>query len=131
MKKKRRKPPRKNPAVQFIDKLPPRQKSLARHVRTIVRAAIPEINEGMKWKIPFYSFNGILCFINPVAEHIVLGFCYGAQLSDEHKLLSGNGKLVRHLVIKNIGDIQKPKLRNLLHEAMLFNVLKNHKILLR
>jgi len=131
MKTKKRRPPRKNPVEHFIDKLPPHQKSLAHRVRTIVLDAIPEIDEGMKWKIPFYSFNGILCFINPVKEHIVLGFCNGAQLSDEHKLLSGSGRAVKHVVIRKAGDIQKKKLRNLLHEAMLYNVLKSQKILLR
>ena len=131
MKTKKRRSPRKKPVEHFIDELSPRQKALAHRLRTVILDAIPEIDESMKWKIPFYSFNGILCFINPVAEHIVIGFCNGALLSDEHKLLTGNGKLVRHVVVKKMSDIQKPKLRNLLHEAMLFNVLKSQKILLR
>jgi len=52
-------------------------------------------------------------------KHLNLGFNKGAILSDQHKLLQGTGKLMRHIPIKQKEDYRNPKVKSLIEEAIL------------
>lgn len=52
-----------------------------------------------------YSRSGKLrdahCHIAAYGKHVNLGFNQGIHIPDPHRLLVGNGKLIRHIAIKN------------------------------
>ena len=75
----------------------------------------------MRYAIPFYSYYGRLCFLNPGDQVVVLGLCKGAFLADSQRLLEGVGKEVGHVRISSWEDIDLDALQILLQEAMLWN----------
>jgi hypothetical protein len=49
---------------------------------------------------------------------VTLFFLNGARLPDPQKLLKGGGKIVRHIVLKEATDLDKPAVRALMAEAL-------------
>lgn len=78
----------------------------------------------MKYGIPFCSYYGRLCFLHPRCETVALGFCKGVFLEKMQGLLQGDGKEVRHVIVKTLVDIDQKLLQTLLQEAMLLNEME-------
>ena len=56
-------------------------------------------------------------YIAGFTSHANLGFYYGAQLPDPHRLLEGTGKRLRHVKLRSPGDLDRPGLRELVQAA--------------
>lgn len=54
------------------------------------------------------------CWIAPARQHVSLGFYYGAELPDPEHLLEGTGKLMRHVKIRSLEDLNRPGLRQMI-----------------
>lgn len=57
------------------------------------------------------------CYISAQKDDVNLGFYYGAELPDPEGLLQGNGKLLRHVKIRDSKAIRNRHLRQLLRVA--------------
>ncbi len=58
-----------------IAKAAPFAQPILRLLRDLIREAVPDATEQIKWGRPFYSVNGIsVCFIAAFKEHCALGF---------------------------------------------------------
>lgn len=60
------------------------------------------------------------CHIPVYTTHINLGFNKGTLLKDPNKLLTGTGRLIRHVKIEQLGDYRNPKMKSLIEEAINF-----------
>jgi hypothetical protein len=49
---------------------------------------------------------------------VSLFFLQGAGLPDPHRLLKGNGKVVRHIVLKDAEDLDRPAIQELMDRAL-------------
>jgi hypothetical protein len=49
---------------------------------------------------------------------VTLFFLHGALLEDPEKLLKGDGKIVRHIVLKSAEDLERPAIRALMDQAL-------------
>jgi hypothetical protein len=49
---------------------------------------------------------------------VSLFFFHGADLPDPRKLLKGSGKQVRHIVLENAADLDKPAVKALMNRAL-------------
>lgn len=107
--------------LTFINRHSQEQSRIMHQLRQLVLDAAPSVEESIKWKIPFYSYQGLLCYINPQSDGVCLGFCKGAQLSNEEGLLQGKGKEVRLLHIATTSPVPEAQIRRLLQEALLLN----------
>ena len=107
--------------LTFIEQQSAEQRLVLLQLRELILDAAPHIQEDLKWKIPFYSYQGLLCYLNPQPGCVALGFCRGALLSNQQGLLQGDGKEVRLLKINCKTPILKEEIRELLQEAMLLN----------
>ena len=107
--------------LSFIDRQPREQQLILQQLRQLILEAAPHVEEAVKWKIPFYAYQGLLCYLNPLPKGVALGFCRGALLSNEQGLLQGNGKEVRLLVVNNSSSLPKAQIRQILQEALLLN----------
>lgn len=58
------------------------------------------------------------CWIALYKQYLNLGFNYGTSLPDPQGLLEGNGKLLRHVPIRQLADLQQPGLVILLEAAL-------------
>ncbi len=52
------------------------------------------------------------------SSHVNLGFNYGSKLPDPDSVLCGNGKLIRHVRIESLADLEDPKISELLDAAI-------------
>lgn len=92
---------------------------------------MPEISEAVYpgWKLIGYRIHTekrshYFCFIAPFDDFIHLGFENGTMLTDNHKILAGNGKQVRHVVIRSSADIKRVHLSPLIAEAAMIALMR-------
>ena len=116
-----------NPDVNsFIEKFPLHIQRMIEKIRVIILNSAPGIHESLKYKIPFYTHKGLLCYINPTNENVIIGFSQGAEFANEDKILVGSGKTVRHVIYKNIKEIKTEKLQHLIYEALIINEIHSY-----
>jgi hypothetical protein len=69
-----------------------------------------------------YSFTGQLkecfCHVAVYSKHVNLGFNRGVELADPRGILQGTGKQIRHITIRETGDLENPYLTRLLRMAI-------------
>lgn len=100
----------------MLQGLDPRLKELAQRVREVVKNAIPEVEERVKWGNPTYIVDGKnVASIIHFSDHVNLGFFLGAKLKS--KRLEGTGKDLRHIKVKVVEDIDTKEFTRLLKEA--------------
>src|SRR6185436_10486006 len=68
--------PRKDPRIDaYIAKSADFAKPILTRLRRIVHAACPgQIDETMKWSMPFFTHNGIVCHMAAFKQHCSFGF---------------------------------------------------------
>jgi hypothetical protein len=113
--------------LHFLERQSAEQRAILQQLRQLILEAAPQVEEAIKWKIPFYCCQGLLCYLNPQPEGVVLGFCRGAQLSNDQGLLTGEGKEVRLLFLPSGSPLPLPEIRQLLQEAILLNETMLHR----
>jgi hypothetical protein len=64
------------------------------------------------------GYTEMICTIIPSKKGIKLGFYKGSELPDPEALLTGSGRVHRHVVINSDQDLKKPALKKLLSEAV-------------
>src|SRR5580765_44696 len=83
----------KDPRVDaYITKSADFAKPILKHLRRIVHAAAPDVQETMKWGFPHFVHKGILCGMGAFKEHCTFGFWKSALVFDgKHKSKPGEG----------------------------------------
>lgn len=97
---------------------------IARALRALLAEVMPGITE-VPWAQQKIAGYGIgpkkmsqhFCYLAPHKEYVNLGFMYGADLPDPEGLLEGGGKLLRHIKVRSLDDVQQPGLRTLIEAA--------------
>ena len=92
----------------YIKKAQPFAQPILNHVRKIVHAAVPEVEETMKWSTPHFDYKGIFCGMSAFKAHVGFGFWKSALLKDllPGAGLSAAGQFGR---ITSIGDLPDEK----------------------
>ena len=81
---------------------------LARALREVIRAAVPGATESIKWGMPVYEQDKLICAIRPARDYVALQFyADGVTLTDPDGLLEGTGARMRHVKIRSAQDIKK------------------------
>ncbi len=82
-------------------------------LRSLIKKALPDAVESVKWGVPYYSLNGVgVASLGDYNAHVNLYFMQGAKLSSE--LLEGTGKGMRHISVKSLDDIKQKEFTKLL-----------------
>ncbi len=108
----------------FLSAFTPPVQALALAARRLVLdlapAAIEQID--LPARLLAYGFErtykDTLCVIMPLKAGVNLGFPRGAELPDPTGLLTGTGKLARHVRLSEPGELANPALRLLLELAI-------------
>jgi hypothetical protein len=84
--------------------------------------AIESISKGYALAIG-YSFTGKplkdgFCHIVTYSTHVNLGFNRGALLPDPKGILTGKGKSIRHITIREESEVERPFVRRYLQAAI-------------
>ncbi len=108
---------------QLIEGLPNDIQTIVLSLRKIILNSSPGLIEEYKWSMPNYSYNGLVCYLQPAKKHVNLGFHRGNELQDKdmNELLQGTGKTMRHIKVKKAEDIQPEAYTSLIQEAIALN----------
>jgi len=125
---------------EFLSKHTPEVKALVQRTREIVRETNPDAVETVNpghGNLAYCSRSTIgmseagvaakddalfhaklwYCYIAPFKSYMNLGFLLGAELPDPDGLLEGTGKMLRHIKIRSIEDVERPGVMRLLIAA--------------
>lgn len=102
----------------------PEIQELALQTRTLIYALLADVVEVI-WREQQIAGYGVgprkmseqYCYISVHKKHVNLGFYYGAELPDPESLLRGQGKMMRHVKISSLQQLQNPALGQLIVQA--------------
>ena len=80
-----------NPSDQitrYIGALDDWRGTLLGRLRTLIRAASPELVEEWKWNTPVWSYQGNVLAVGAFKDHVKLNFFKGASLKDPRRLFN-------------------------------------------
>jgi uncharacterized protein YdeI (YjbR/CyaY-like superfamily) len=58
----------------YIEKSADFARPILKHIRSVVHAACPDVEETMKWSFPHFEYKGILCSMAAFKQHCAFGF---------------------------------------------------------
>lgn len=65
----------KDPRIdEYIAKSAPFAKPILKHLRKVVHAGCPGVQETVKWSMPHFDYKGIMCGMGAFNEHCAFGF---------------------------------------------------------
>jgi uncharacterized protein YdeI (YjbR/CyaY-like superfamily) len=90
----------------YIDRAAPFAKPILKHLRKIVHAGCPNVEETIKWGFPHFDHKGIMCGVASFKNHCAFGFWKGAMIfgGDKSKERDAMGHFGRITAIKDLPD---------------------------
>jgi hypothetical protein len=74
----------------YIDSLPPWQRAICQHVRDLVHAADPEVQETIKRQVrPYFVLEGNICALLATKDHVNVFLYDGAIVPDPAGIITG------------------------------------------
>ena len=105
----------------YIAKSAPFARPILAHLRAVVHAACPGVNETIKWGMPAFEYAGPLCSMAAFKQHATFGFWKGALIVDPgtRKLDEAMGDLGR---LTRVADLPSRRvLTSWIKQAMKLN----------
>src|ERR1700759_5403088 len=66
---------KKDPRIDaYIEKAAPFARPILKHLRKIIHAGCPQVEETIKWSMPFFDYKGTMCHMAAFKEHCAFGF---------------------------------------------------------
>jgi len=103
----------------YIAKAAPFAQPILEHLRAVVHAACPQVEEAIKWGMPSFVYRGkLMCGMGAFKQHATFGFWQGANIvgaeqSDDSDAMGQFGRLTK------VGDLPgKRELARLVKRAM-------------
>jgi uncharacterized protein YdeI (YjbR/CyaY-like superfamily) len=83
---------KKDPRVDaYIKNAQPFARPILKHLRKLVHTGCPDVEETIKWRMPFFNHKGPICFMASFKAHAVFGFWKGKLLfGKEHEDAMGH-----------------------------------------
>lgn len=83
---------KKDPRVDaYIKRAAPFARPILKHLRKVVHAGCPDVEETIRWGSPFFDQKGVICFMAAFKQHCAFGFWKGSVIfGDEHKGAMGH-----------------------------------------
>ncbi|PIY97166.1 MAG: hypothetical protein COY66_00980 [Candidatus Kerfeldbacteria bacterium CG_4_10_14_0_8_um_filter_42_10] len=101
-----------NEIHNYIQKQKSPQKDICRRLRRLIFKTIPGVKEEMKWGVPVFA--GGKFYIGALKKQVNLGFSVKGLAKKEAALFEGGGKLMRHIKIGTLKDIDEKRIVKLL-----------------
>ncbi|MHC5036022.1 MAG: DUF1801 domain-containing protein [Planctomycetota bacterium] len=114
--------------TEYVGKLRGPRSAVVKELRKIIKGAAPEAEESFKWAQPVYEVNGPFCYLSAHSDHVRMGFWRGVDLRDPNGLLVGTGKMMRHVKIRSVKEIQPKVLKRFVKEAVALNRKKGNPV---
>lgn len=103
----------------FIADLDEERSQVARALRRLVRDNFPALQEIFSWKMPVYtSQDKKVVYIQKGKAGMNFGFNHGSALDEPQDLFQGSGKLMRHIEVSSVDEIQDEYFVHLVEQAI-------------
>lgn len=90
---------------------------LVQHARKLVLAVAPDASERVMYGGIMFAVPAQFCGIFAYTEHVSIEFIRGCDLTDDHRVLEGSGKLRRHIKIRVVEDLDAKHVRDYIAQA--------------
>ena len=102
--------PTKDPRIDvYIAQSPDFAKPILSHLRRLIHAACPEVEETLKWSIPHFLPKGILCSMASFKNHCAFMFWKGALIFDKDPAITRDKAMGQFGRITAVSDLPKDK----------------------
>jgi uncharacterized protein YdeI (YjbR/CyaY-like superfamily) len=93
------------------------------HLREVVHAACPQVEETMKWSTPHFDYKGIMCAMAAFKEHAIFGFWKGSLIEGVAPNRNNGGEAMGNYgKLRSIKDLpSKKELTGFIKQAMKLN----------
>ena len=110
----------KDPRIDaYIEKSADFSKPILNHIREVVHAACPDVEETLKWNAPTFMHQGILCAMAAFKEHVIFNLWKGSLIVASDKDTVAMGQFGR---LKKVSDLPSQKiLTGYIRKAMALN----------
>ncbi len=103
----------------YIARAAPFAQPILAHLRTLVHATCPEVEESIKWGMPFFLYRGLFCHMAAFKQHCAFGFWKWKQVVGEDAPEEAMGQFGR---IEALADLPSKKIITAyLRKAMALN----------
>lgn len=107
--------------TSYIELLDETAQEIAATLRDMILEIVPSVEEKYSFKIPFYHYFGMFCYINAIKGGIELAFCRGKDLVMAYPQLElGNRVMIAGVKLYSKTDIQKKEVYQLIAGAALW-----------
>ncbi len=89
---------------EYIKNAQPFAKPILKHLRELLHAACPEVEETIKWSFPHFEYKGPLCHMASFKEHCSFGFWKTALMKDLPNHEEGMGQFGRITSVEDLPD---------------------------
>lgn len=97
------------------------QAAAVQQLCALVEKAAPKATGSIKWSQPVFEDHGPFCYVRAFAKHVNLGFWRGADLPNAEGRLQSGGKMMAHVKITGLEDIDAPLFTKLVKAAVKLN----------
>jgi uncharacterized protein YdeI (YjbR/CyaY-like superfamily) len=97
----------------YIAKAAPFAQPILNHLRELVHAACPDVEETIKWGFPNFQYNGaVMCSMAAFKQHMAFNFWKAAIMDDPHGILTVTEReSMGHLgQLRSLDDLPKDKI---------------------
>ena len=115
--------------LKYLELKDPNLIALFKDLRAFLFEIYPDANELLYHTHALTSLFSIsekmsdaFCMIPIYNNHFNLGFNKGTLITDQHNLLVGTGKFIRHIPIKEVSDYRNEKVKDLIKLAIDFAI---------
>ena len=112
----------------YISKCGDFAKPILNHLRKLIHEGCPDVQETIKWGMPFFEYKGPVCNMASFKEHAVLGFWKAELMMDSEKQLkkraNQGGEAMGHLGrITKLEDLPPDEvILGFIKQAVLLNI---------
>lgn len=114
-------PMKRSPAVaRLLDGAPPAGAEAGRWLADLIRATVPDAEEGIYHQMPSWALpdgGRIFAHVAVYARHANLGVGHGTRFADPDGLLEGSGRSHRFVRVAAPGAVPKAKLAAFIRQA--------------
>ncbi len=94
----------------YISKSAAFAKPVLNHLRSLVHAACPNVQETIKWGFPHFDYKGMMCSMASFKQHCAFGFWKTALMKDAKEMIGKNEYAMGHLgKITSLNDLPPDK----------------------
>ena len=110
------------PIDGYLKKLDDGKRAIVLRLREIVKSAVPGVQEALKWGMPVWSKDGLLCYAHPTRAYVRFGYYKPNIIDDAAGLTVEGGPRMTHVKLTSASQVVAEAFRNWTLRAAAQNV---------